>query len=112
SGWANYSNASGRVIVGTGGGYSLGATGGSAQVTLTVNQMPIHKHLMSHSAQSGGVYGKSSTEYDTYFQHHRKNNLDRKEGKRFYQHYSEPVGGGQPFDNRQPYLALNYCYKL
>jgi len=44
-------NLSGRFIVGYGGGYSIGATGGQLNVTLTQAQMPSHKHNASSDNQ-------------------------------------------------------------
>ena len=37
----------GRFLLGSGGGYSLGATGGEATHTLTTNEMPKHNHTFS-----------------------------------------------------------------
>jgi len=39
----------GRFIVGSGGVYNTGATGGANDVTLTSAQMPVHNHNMTHN---------------------------------------------------------------
>lgn len=50
----------GRMAIGAGGAYSVGATGGAPSVTLTTNEMPAHAH--AHTAQRW--YGsKWSTAY-------------------------------------------------
>ncbi len=41
-----WTQISGRFILGAGGGYSAGQTGGEASHTLTQNEMPAHKHTM------------------------------------------------------------------
>lgn len=117
AGWNAYTAAAGRVLVGAGSGYNVGDTGGANSVTLTVSQMPQHSHHMFANAQQGyntiqnypdaapnrGAAGSSSgASYNiganTY-------------GLGATQGATEKVGGNQPFDNRQPYLALNYCQK-
>jgi len=47
----------GRFVVGAGGSYSVGATGGANSVTLTTNQIPAH----NHSASTGNAGGHSHT---------------------------------------------------
>jgi hypothetical protein len=96
-GWNPLVMAEGRFIVGSGSlgsdTYSLGATGGSARHVLTVNEMPSHTHSVSLGgsgpqttgyAKGGGVSGAVT---------------------------SAATGGGQPHENRPPYLALLYCQK-
>lgn len=39
----------GKFVIGAGGAYSVGATGGAATVTLTTNELPAHTH--THTAQ-------------------------------------------------------------
>ncbi|MEO1042835.1 MAG: hypothetical protein AAFX52_11135 [Pseudomonadota bacterium] len=70
--------AGGRVLVGQGGGYSLGSTGGSANTTLSQNQLPDHQHHMfanveassyttltgnNQGASRADVSGNSNSEY-------------------------------------------------
>lgn len=45
--WQIDTNYTGRVLVGSGTGYSLGATGGESTHTLTVDEMPSHNHNVS-----------------------------------------------------------------
>ena len=49
--WVKLTN---RFLVGAGGTYSLGATGGEATHTLTVNEMPTHSHTNIYATDSGG----------------------------------------------------------
>jgi hypothetical protein len=57
--------AEGRCIFGVGGGFSNGATGGSATVTLGVNNLPSHKHnvaITSSGAHTSGAPSNNSTD--------------------------------------------------
>ena len=86
-----------RFVVGAGGQYTVGNTGGEKQVQLTVEEIPSHSH--THLRAPGGYYGdepggansdSSSTTTDT----------------------TEPTGGDQAHENRPPYYALAYIMKL
>ncbi len=101
----------GRVPVGagqgaTGSSYQLGSTGGQEAVKLTAAQLPAHSHpVRANSGSSttkdpaaafpafGGAYAAT--------QNAKMNTamLGR-------------TGGGNPHDNRQPYLSLNYIIAL
>src|SRR5262249_9673703 len=85
--------------------YTLGQLGGEEAVTLNVNQMPAHTHSQpatngeqttnrpsSSLPARGGVYSNES------------------DGSTMHPVLS--AGGGQPHDNRAPYLTLNYIIAL
>ena len=93
----------GRFIVGhhpSNGDYDVNDTGGAETVTLTVNQIPSHKHVTtfdghkffpgdgSTSIGYGGAGGYPATVF----------NMDN-------------TGGGQSHENRPPYYALCYIMK-
>jgi microcystin-dependent protein len=58
-GWALRDGSNGtpdlrdRFIVGAGGSYNVGDTGGMKEVTLTTSQLPAHKHAISSSSSGG-----------------------------------------------------------
>ena len=90
-----------RFIVGAGGGYAVGATGGAATVTLTVAQMPSHTHDVKAKAADLVAAWK---DHDYFFD--------------FSEHYNNPrtttttaTGGNQPHENRPPYYALCFIMK-
>lgn len=127
-----------RVPVGVGTGFALGATGGTQNHTLTVNEMPAHSHTTAphthgvtepnngqgHSHGTVGIYGfknegVSGGGVEPVY--------TREDGG---QQYPEIVsfsqtgitlqnatvsvnnsGSGQPHNNMQPYLVLNYIIK-
>lgn len=45
----NLPNEAGRVALGAGSGYPQGATGGNAETTLTIPNLPVHTHGMVHT---------------------------------------------------------------
>lgn len=57
NGWTAISALSGRMIVGTGGGYSLGDEGGAATVSLTEAQIPSHSHVVDPPNTGSTVTG-------------------------------------------------------
>jgi len=90
----------------------MGETGGSQAVTLGVDAMPLHIH--SFSVDPAVRKERSSV----------ANNVPAgaPAGMNFYSSSSPNVsmnpgmlasaGGGQPHDNMQPYLVLNFCIAL
>lgn len=115
AGWSAYTTANDRVLVAAGGAYSIGQIGGADSVALTSNQMPRHSHHMfadandrydsvqyypdaapnraASGSSSGASYSIGGNRY----------------GQPATRGSTEAVGEGQPFDNRQPYIALNFC---
>ena len=89
-----------RFVVGAGNSYNVDDTGGSESVTLTVNQIPSHKHTTSvdnaklfpanggTSINFGGAGGYPATTFTM-----------------------DNTGGGQSHENRPPYYALCYIMK-
>lgn len=82
-----------RFVVGAGGSYNVGDTGGSNSVTLTVDEIPPHTHQVpdgsvngGDGAQNGPLTGGSLSTLST--------------------------GGGQPHENRPPYYALAYIMRI
>lgn len=101
----------GRVPLHNGNGFILAETGGTEEVTLTVNQIPSHSHpliattdiantgnaadaLLSTTATGSKVYSSTSPatalNYNTI----------------------APDGGSQPHTNFQPYLCVNFIISL
>jgi microcystin-dependent protein len=102
----------GRVAVSSGQGpglsdHLLGQVGGDETVTLATDELPAHSHAVaahrtrgSHASPNGRVPGHSSS--GTVY-------ADASDGTQMSAHTIAATGGGQPHDNLQPYLALNYC---
>ena len=103
SGWALCNGSSGtpnlrdRFIVGAGGNYSVADTGGEANHTLTIAEMPVHTHsnvgeLWSGQLSLGDYSGVTLWRVET--------------GN------TTSTGSDQPHENRPPYYALAYIMKL
>ena len=104
-----------RFIVGAGSGYSVGATGGLAQVTLALQQMPVHTHGVTdpghaHFAPTWngmtGAYELPSTKY-AYDYGDAAPVSTSTTGISI-----QNRGGDQPHENRPPYYALCFIMKL
>ncbi|MFQ3645669.1 MAG: tail fiber protein [Aggregatilineales bacterium] len=76
-------------------GSVLGAMGGAATHTLTVNEMPAHTHTIA--AATGG-----SQAHTLNAQNSSAGTVTRTTGA---------TGGGQPHNNLQPYIVLNYIIR-
>ena len=106
-----------RFVVGAGGAYAVGATGGSNQVTLSTGQMPVHGHPYKdayyieaygpdHSPSGGGstavgskITGSDGTDNDNQYFYWRAMTTDN-------------AGNGESHENRPPYYALCYIMRV
>lgn len=87
----NVPNLQTRVPVGAGEGYGLGAVGGEATHTLTVDEMPSHNHAFNRAGRDSGtdwIGGSGTAEI-----------VSSTTGYK---------GGSQPHNNMQPYTVVNY----
>lgn len=82
-----------KFIVGSGTGYALGSTGGAESVTLTTQQIPAHTH-------TGGAAIVGYSYYNIQSSTGVINNAN-----------TGSTGGGQPHENRPPYLTINFIIK-
>lgn len=87
-----------RFIVGAGNSYAVGATGGEAFHTLSINEIPPHNHQVSFNCSWTDNGDWKVTEGG--------------EGGNTLTFTTTTVGGGQPHENRPPYYALCFLYKL
>lgn len=98
----------GKVPVGWGGGFVLGQTGGEAAHTVTIAEMPTHVHQLvgttdraTTPAPSGNLLAGAKAGYRT------------AEGVTTLRPDAiANVGGSQPHENRQPYLAMTFCIAM
>jgi microcystin-dependent protein len=107
-------NLQGFVAIGTGQGpglssYSLGNTGGVASAALNPNQIPQHNHNALAFARGGNSRSPAGAFWarpvsDTPFGPTASGTMAPAA--------IAAAGGGQPHENRQPYLVLNYIIAL
>lgn len=93
-----------RFIVGAGSDYSVGATGGEASHTLTIEEMPRHNH--------------NQGEFDTILRYTGRdtagsadNTNANREPDIITSGTLQAAGEGRPHENRPPYYALAYIMK-
>jgi microcystin-dependent protein len=108
-------NLQGRVPVHFGTGsdginYQIGESSGVESVTLTVNQLPAHNHALLASLNNAGasiVTGNVTGQVGA-------TQLYREvpPASPLNANAVTPVGGSQPHDNMQPYLAISYIISL
>lgn len=89
---------SGKFVLSAGNGYSVGATGGSDKVTLTVEQMPSHSHLYETVHSTLENKGFFSGGYNA------------AEGTK--ENETQVSGGNQPHENMPPYYTLLFIQKI
>lgn len=98
----NLPNPKGRTLVGkdsTDTDFNeLGKTGGEKTHTLTVDEMPSHKHELIVNKQQGGVNAALQPTWGTAFSSTDSSSV-------------LATGGDQPHNNLQPYLVTNYIIK-
>ena len=92
------------------GSYLVGQSGGEAVHALTVSEMPTHVHLAAAQSQPDAAGGTSPA-----------GAVPAAGGPAMYAstpnvamatNPGSSTGGGQPHENRQPYLALNFIIAL
>lgn len=102
----------GRVAVSAAQAMPPGQKAGVESVSLNMSQVPVHTHMVN--ASPGAATGRQP----------RESYLAKSAGKPYVKspppaktttlHPSTitPMAGGQPHENRQPYLAINFCIAL
>ncbi|MGA2171174.1 MAG: tail fiber protein [Terracidiphilus sp.] len=101
-------NLQGATPVGVGNGIGYGQVGGEPSHTLSISEVPIHTHQLSAAGGAnltkpagaliagggGAIYTPGS-------------NLTTMNGASLSQ-----IGGGQPHENRQPFLVMNWLIAM
>jgi microcystin-dependent protein len=108
-------NLQGNVAIGVGQGpglspYSPGDTGGNASITLQVTQLAAHQHGAVAVGRAGDAPSPAGADW-------AKTTTDTPYSSSGPNASMSPsstglTGGGQPHENRQPYLVLNYVIAL
>ena len=97
-----------RFLLAAGDTYTLGATGGEAEHTLTVGEMPIHSHYQKRFwGESGGVEATKAYAHGAEF---RKDKAYQYPNESTIDEATFNTGGSQPHNNMPPYLAV-YVWK-
>jgi microcystin-dependent protein len=106
-------NLRGRTPIHFGAGHTLGEAAGAEFVTLTTQQMPTHNHAVrvslddpnsNSTSGSGNYFGAAADGSQMYFTGAANTVMQTS--------LVSNVGGSQPHENRQPFLALTFCIAL
>jgi microcystin-dependent protein len=100
----------GRIPIHFGGAFILAETGGVEQVTLTVQQIPMHTHAFIASSSIGNQTSPSDSvlAQSTAAQFY----IEDTPGANLSPFSIGSVGGSQPHTNFQPYLCVNFIISL
>jgi len=103
-------NLRGQTPLHFGNSFTLGQTGGQVAHTLTISEMPQHLHFLNGASDNadapvagGNLLGGNV------------NNLYQPPDNNLTSLLPATIanaGGSQPHENRQPFLALNFCIAL
>ncbi|MBS1702730.1 MAG: phage tail protein [Armatimonadetes bacterium] len=107
-------NLQGNVAISSGQGpglsnYSLGQVGGENNVLLQVATMPMHNHPMAAFSASAGA---APTPVGNYPSKENANAYGTTPNATMEMSSVIADGGGQPHNNMQPYLTINYIIAL
>jgi len=123
AGWAEYTAARNRTLIGLTTGLSRGTAVGSNSVALTVAQMPSHTHTgttatanplqwrLMHGAGEGS-WGNHAVGFNSQATYTDWLNAAFPGGDHTHNFTTNAAGSGQAFDNRQESLPVLYCKKL
>ncbi len=98
----------GRVALGVGPGYSQGQRAGEEAHTLSVSEMPAH----THGATASSAAPSTPSPAGAAWANAGANSYAASPNAQMAGNAVAPAGGGQPHENRSPYLALNFCIAL
>ena len=103
----------GRAPIHQGNGFTEGEKAGVEDVTLTINQIPVHTHslLGTSSSASGTAPSSSSLPAAALASSITPYGTDAPNTPLSPQSVTS-VGGSQPHENMQPFLCLNYIISL
>lgn len=108
----------GRIPIHFGDGFTLAETGGVETVTLTVNQLPAHRHVAQCDNNHGGTQlspVNAVWSFDTSGQFGNYAAMPTATGGTTDTMNAGAIaatGGSQPHDNHQPFLALSFIISL
>ena len=106
-------NLRGRVPIHMGNGHTLGEAAGSTAVTINIQQLPQHSHVLQGTTASNAptpVPNNTVLLGDSPSQPYAAGNSNGQAA--LVPSSISNVGGSQPHTNMQPYLVLNFCIAL
>jgi microcystin-dependent protein len=101
-----------RVPIHVGNGHPLGESGGEAAHTLTTGELGVHAHQVNASSVAGNDVGNAPGPLVLASPLNQTYRPASALGAMAPTSLTNFVGGAQPHNNRQPYLALAFCICL
>ncbi len=102
----------GRIPIHQGNGFALAENGGAEEITLTVQQIPVHSHPLLAST----AFGTDANPAGKMLAASASSNLYRPgpaaAGSSLAAVSVGPAGGSQPHTNFQPYLCIDFILSL
>jgi microcystin-dependent protein len=98
-------NLQGRTPIHFGNGNLLGQAGGSNTHSLTISEIPNHSHEMFGTSQASSTVWGDTTPNQIY-------DSSASTPVTMNPNFMALSGGSQPHENRQPFIALNFCIAL
>jgi microcystin-dependent protein len=102
-------NLQGRLPYHAGNGYVQGQVGGAEFHTLLTTEMPTHNHAVNASSAAASDQGAPT---NNLWVAQTGNSYSSSGGAAMAGAAITQAGGGQPHENRPPYLVLNFCIAL
>jgi microcystin-dependent protein len=104
-------NLQGRTPIHVGNRHNLGEAGGEKMHTLSINEMPMHTHVLNATNTVGNTIVPSNA---AVFANVAPSQVFSGAQNLAAMHPSvvSNTGGSQPHDNMQPYLTLSFCIAL
>lgn len=97
----------GQFVIGAGGSYSVGNTGGEETHTLTLSEMPKHSHVLANYGNGRPIYASNvsgnGSFWGIYVDYYGGSGPSVE---------TDSVGSSQPHNNLPPYYALCYIMKI
>lgn len=101
----------GRIPIHNGSGHTLAESGGAEEVTLNINQIPIHSHTLVATTALADTSNPKDAFFSTNAPGSKMFSSAAPSTNLFPQAIS-PIGGSQPHTNFQPYLCVNFIISL
>lgn len=102
-------NLRGRLPMHEGSGHTLGEAAGSSAVTLNIQQLPQHTHILN----AGSADGSLASPVNNFWGAHSERPYSADASNLVaMQPGTSNVGGSQPHENKMPGLVLNFCIAL